>query len=407
MISVKKFLNQFDEILLNLQKRHANEEFIHKVKTSLNLCKELKIHELELQTLQQERNILIKQGITAKDKVLSINNKIKLTENNIYSINNILEEILPHIPNFLDPNVPNGISDKDNVEIKRHGKCKVTNKAHYDMNLINNASEMTCSRFIFLKGQIATLERALGNFLINFLINKGFVEVSIPYLLSEKSLFQTGHLPKDKENMFYIPDKNLYLIPTSECVLLNLLAHQTVSITSLPIKYTAFNVNFRKEAGAAGKDTKGLIRLHQFPKVEMVAFTTKEQSEEMFNHFVCNGEEALQLLGLSYRVLNLCGGDLSFNAKKTYDLEVWMSGSNEYREVSSISYCGDFQAFRLNSKYMDQDEKHLLHTLNGTCLGVGRILAAIMENYYDEDENSIHIPKVLIPYMNFSKIKLC
>jgi seryl-tRNA synthetase len=267
-------------------------------------------------------------------------------------------------------------------------------------------NEMTGSRFVFLEGQIATLERAVGNFLINFLIDRGFTEVSIPLLLSEHSLYRTGHIPKDKDNMFCIESRNLYLIPTSECVLLNLMANTCVKKQDLPKKYTAFNVNFRKEAGAAGKDTRGLIRLHQFPKVEMVAFTTPEASEEMFADFLLNGEEALKLLGLSYRVINLCSGDLGFNARKTYDLEVWMGGAGEYREVSSISYCGDFQSARLNSKYLNDGEKTLTHTLNGTCLGVGRVVAAIMENYFSQENNSIEIPEVLIPYTRFSKIYL-
>jgi seryl-tRNA synthetase len=208
--------------------------------------------------------------------------------------------------------------------------------------------------------------------------------------------------------MFYIPDKELYLIPTSECVLLNIMANKTININK-PIKYTAFNMNFRKEAGAAGKDTRGLIRLHQFPKVEMVGFTKEEDSETLFNEFVINGENALSLLGLPYRIVNLCSGDLGFNSSKTYDLEVWMAGSNEYREVSSISNCKDFQSIGLNCKYYDEEnnnEKKYLHALNGTCLGVGRILAAIMENYYDEKENIIHIPKALINYTKFNTIKI-
>ena len=229
-------------------------------------------------------------------------------------------------------------------------------------------------------------------------------------MLNEDALYLTGHIPKDRENMFYIPEKKLYLIPTSECVLLNLMANKTISLKeleTLPLRFTAFNVNFRKEAGAAGKDTRGLIRLHQFPKVEMVAFTTEEDSEKIFNEMANNGEEALKLLGLSYRVLNLCGGDLSFNATKCYDLEVWMAGAGEYREVSSISNCRDFQSNRLKCKYTDKDgEKKLLHTLNGTCLGVGRIVAAIMEHYYDEKSSIINIPEVLLPYTKFSFIKV-
>ena len=408
MITKKFLLNNLNKVLMDLKKRFSSEEFITKVKNTGNLIIELQRLEKEKQNLQTEKNIFVKEGIKGKDKVIEINEKIKIFDEKIDLMNNQIDEIIPYIPNLLDESVPEGKNSDENVVIKVVGNTFTKPLKHYEMNLIDNASEMTCSRFVILKGQVSTLERAIGNFLINFLLEKGFIEVSVPLMLNEKSLSMTGHLPKEKENMFCIPDKELYLIPTSECVLLNIMANKTININK-PIKYTAFNMNFRKEAGAAGKDTRGLIRLHQFPKVEMVGFTKEEDSETLFNEFVINGENALSLLGLPYRIVNLCSGDLGFNSSKTYDLEVWMAGSNEYREVSSISNCKDFQSIGLNCKYYDEEnnnEKKYLHALNGTCLGVGRILAAIMENYYDEKENIIHIPKALINYTKFNTIKI-
>lgn len=407
MISIRSFINNFDEIILNLEKRHTNSQFIQEVKNHLKIAQQLQAYQSNQQELQTNRNLLIKEGIQTKQEVLLINQKLDEIEKEINTRQLNLNKVLPLIPNFLDEEVKIGMDETENLEIYRYGENIKNSKLHYDMNLVHTAVHMCNGRFIYLKGKIATLERALGNFLINFLVSRGFTEVSIPHLLSEEALYRTGHMPKDKDNMFHISHKNMYLIPTSECVLLNLLANTTISIKDIPLRYTAFNVNFRKEAGAAGRDTKGLIRLNQFPKVEMVAFTTPEGANNMFKEFLSNGEEALKLLGLSYRVLSLCSGDLGFNAKKTYDLEVWMAGAQEYREVSSISDCGNFQSTRLNCKYRNMDDsKELLHTLNGTCLGVGRVLAAIMEQYYDSTQNIIHIPKLLIPYTTFDKIIL-
>lgn len=406
MISQKVLLNNSEKLLSDLKKRQYSEEFIKKVIDAISNLNELKNLEKQQQEFQHKKKLLVKEGESSKNQVLDINKNIDSLDEKINNLQIRLNEILPHIPNLLDDNVPEGINEKNNVVLKVYGNTNKNKLEHYNMNLIDNAAEMTCSRFILLKGQIATLERALGNFLINFLIDKGFIEVSIPHMLNENSLYLTGHIPKDKENMFHIPEKNLYLIPTSECVLLNIMAGKTINNMEEPIKYTAFNVNFRKEAGAAGKDTKGLIRLHQFPKVEMVCFTKEEDSEQVFNEMVNNAEEALKLLGLSYRILNLSSGDLGFNAAKTYDLEVWMAGTGEYREVSSVSNCKDFQSNGLKCKYVHNGEKKLLHTLNGTCLGVGRILAAIMEQYYDEKVNAIHVPKILTHYTKFKFIKL-
>lgn len=401
MITKKEFLKNFSQIIDNLNYRCYSSEFINKVEKIKNQILLLKQIQDDLEKKQEQRNILIKK----KENSLEINKEIENLEKNIQNIIPEINDVLYNIPNYIDSSVPFGKNEKENKIIKIVGQTEKKTIPHYLMNGIFNGNNLTCSRFIFLKGEIATLERAIGNFFINFLISKNFQEISVPLLLSEQSLFQSGHYPKEKENMFHIPDKNLYLIPTSECVLLNILNNQILKEKDLPIKYTAFNMNFRKEAGAAGKDTKGLIRLHQFPKVEMVAFTNEKEKENMFLHFLSNGEECLNLLKLPYRIVNLCSGDLGFNAEKTYDLEVWMAGSSEYREVSSISSCGIFQAKRLNLKYINENkEKIWINTLNGTCLAVGRILAAIMEYYYQEDK--IIIPEVLVPYTKFKEIKL-
>lgn len=406
MFNQKNFLNEvfFSKLIKDLQARQCSHDFINQVKNLPGKVGTLNKLKVDLQNLQKNKNILIKEGVKEKDRVLALNEQIKFINDQTSLIEEEIYVISSNIPNTLEDSVPTGENASKNLEIFRHGRPVERTLTHYDMGLICNASDLTCSRFIYLKGQIASLERAIGNFLLNFLIDRKFEEVSIPLLLSEDSLKRSGHIPKERENMFHIPDKNLYLIPTSECVLMNLLQDTTLKEEDLPKKYTAFNVNFRKEAGAYGKDTKGLIRLHQFPKVEMVAFTKNSvDGLMMFEEFVQNGKDALEALGLPYRILNLCSGDLGFNAKITYDLEVWMAGMKEYREISSISYCGHFQTENLKSKWIDSEgNKHLMHSLNGTCLAVGRLLAAIME-YYQEDK-TIRIPKVLHKYLNFEVI---
>lgn len=408
MFNQKCFLDKdfLQKLLADLVARGYSEEFLQEVKdisNKIETCYQLK---RKLQELQQHRNLLIKKGLAQKDKVIVLNKEIKPLEEQIDALEQVIYNTSSNIPNILHTSVPKGKDAQDNVEIFKHGTQKINILPHYDMELIENASDLTCSRFVYLKGQVASLERAIGNFLLNFLIDRGFEEISIPLLLSEESLKCSGHIPKEKENMFYIPDKNLYLIPTSECVLVNLMKNLTCKEEELPKRYTAFNVNFRKEAGAYGKDTKGLIRLHQFPKVEMVAFTKDEATGmRMLEEFVNNGKEVLELLGLPYRILNLCTGDLGFNAQITYDLEVWMAGMNEYREISSISYCGTFQTENLKARWVDKDgNKQLMHSLNGTCLAVGRLLAAIMEYYYEEGR--IQIPSVLHKYLNFTFIEI-
>lgn len=407
MFNRKRFLdNDFNKKLVeDLKKRRYPIDFINIV---LNLEKDIRLSAQltgQQQILQQEKNKLTPQGLKTKNEVLLINNNLKDLEEKIEVLEKKINEVLPNIPNVLHPNVPEGNDSHHNIEMYKNGNPVKKNLAHYDMNFIDYPRELTGARFVLLKGKIATLERAIGNFLINFLVQKrGFEEVSVPLMLTEDALRKSGHIPKERDNMFYIQEKNSYLIPTSECVLVNLLQNQTISIESLPKKYTAFSSNFRKEAGSYGKDTKGLIRLHQFQKVEMVAFTkNEEESMMMFQEFVKNATGVLDLLGLPYRVISICSGDLGFNATCSYDVEVWMAGTGEYREISSISYCGTFQSENLRSFSIDKDKKkNLLHTLNGTSVAVGRLLAALMEYYYDNGK--IYIPEILQPYTNFSII---
>jgi len=263
------------------------------------------------------------------------------------------------------------------------------------------ASEVSGSRFVITSGYLAKLERALSSFMLDIHTKEhGYQEVNVPYLVKEDAMYGTGQLPKFSEDQ-YKTDDDMWLIPTAEVPLTNLVREKIVDEKSLPLRYTSFTQCFRKEAGAAGRDTRGLVRLHQFPKVELVSITKPEDSEEELERMLSCAEKILQLLELPYRVLLLSTGDIGFSSYKTYDLEVWFPSEKKYREISSCSNCLDFQARRMNAKFKDKSAKKnlFLHTLNGSGVAVGRALAAILENYYDKT-GVINIPSVLQPYMN-------
>lgn len=310
------------------------------------------------------------------------------------------------IPNILLDDVPFGHSDKDNVEIEVYGDARVTNLHHEDIAIKmgfwhrEQAVNMSGSRFILLGGELARLERALCQFALDYLTSCGFYEMSVPYIVNKSALFNSGQLDKFEEMIFAMD--NRCLIPTGEVPLVNYFANQI--LTNVPCKLTTFTQCFRKEAGSLGKDTKGMIRVHQFSKVEMVCVTKPENSNAMHMEMLNHSKKMLEMLELPYRVVKICAGDIGFTAMSQYDLEVWMPGQGKYVEVASCSNCGDFQAQRMNLKYVDNDgKKYFAHTLNGTGLS-GRVVAGILENFFIDDK--LNIPRVLDSYYKaFSQIK--
>ncbi len=348
------------------------------------------------------------EPLIAEMKEVSV--RIKELDEQLGVVEEALQEIVMAIPNLCHDSVPKGNDENDNIEIKKWGELpefSFTPKPHWEIGEENGtldfetSAKLAGARFSLLKGQAARMERALISFFLDLHTNRhGYEEVLPPFLANSKSLTGTGQLPKFKEDLFKIEDWDLWLIPTAEVPLTNIHSDSTVKEEELPIKYTAYTPCFRSEAGSYGRDTRGLIRQHQFNKVEMVKFTTPESSEQELESLLADAEECLQLLGLPYRVVVLCAGDLGFSACKTYDIEVWLPGQNCYREISSCSNFMDFQARRAGIRYRPSGGKksRLLHTLNGSGLAVGRTLLAIMENYQQED-GSVAVPKVLEPYM--------
>jgi seryl-tRNA synthetase len=335
--------------------------------------------------------------------------RIKNLDTKLNTIQEELQRIVMAIPNLCSDDVPVGMDDTDNIEIRKWGKKPTFSfepKPHWELgeelDLINfeTAAKLSGARFALLKGFAARLERALAQFMLDLHTQKhGYTEVLPPFLVNSASMTATGQLPKFEEDLFKIKDWDLYLIPTAEVPVTNIHRDETLSEKDLPIKYTAYTPCFRSEAGSHGRDTRGLIRQHQFNKVEMVKFTRPENSFEELESLLQEAETVLQLLGLHYRVVNLCTGDLGFSATKTYDIEVWLPGQNDYREISSCSNFLDFQARRGGIRYRPNGQKKskLVHTLNGSGLAVGRTLLAIMENYQQED-GTIALPEILQPY---------
>ena len=343
-----------------------------------------------------------------KKEVSDLKNKNSKLKTDLTKTEGSIREVLLSLPNLLDPTTPEGAGEEDNVEVLKNGKIpsfnfKVKNHVELgeDLNLLDfeKASKITGSRFVVYKKDLARLERALINFFLEELNKENYEETIPPFICHERSLEGTGQLPKFKQDLFKIENTDWYLIPTSEVPLTNLKREELFEGKELPLKYTAATPCFRSEAGAHGKDTKGLIRLHQFNKVEMVQITAPESSEKAHEAMVATSEALLQKLGLPYRKMLLCSKDIGFGAKKCYDLEVWIPSQQKYREISSISNCGDFQARRAGIRFRGDNKKPVFaHTLNGSALAVGRTVVAIMENYQNED-GSINIPECLQPFM--------
>ena len=319
------------------------------------------------------------------------------------------EALLPTFPNILADDVPDGPDELSNVELRRWGHQRnfaFDAKPHDEVGPalgmdFTRAARMSGARFVALWGQLAALERAIGQFMLTLQTREhGYTEVAVPYLVRADALFGTGQLPKFGDDLF-LTTSDHYLIPTAEVPLTNLVAGEIVDEAELPLRLTALTPCFRSEAGAAGKDTKGMIRQHQFTKVELVSITTPEESDAEQERMVGCAEAVLQRLGLPYRVMVLAAGDTGFSARRTFDIEVWLPGHGGYREISSCSTCGDFQARRMNARCRAKDSRQtrFVHTLNGSGLAVGRTLVAVLENYQEAD-GSVVVPEVLRPYLH-------
>ena len=372
------------------------------------------------QEMQARRNELSKQIGQLKSKgqdaaavmaeVAALKDKMAEAEAAEQAVAKELDGVLASIPNLPAADVPEGLDEKSNREERVVGgkpNFAFTPKQHFelgeDLRLMSfeDAAKLSGARFVVLKGMLARLERALAQFMLDLHTGElGYTEVSPPFLVRDTALFGTGQLPKFAEDQFRT-EQGLWLIPTSEVPLTNLAADEIIDETALPWRFTALTPCFRSEAGAAGKDTRGMIRQHQFLKVELVSIAHPDHSDEEHKRMTNCAEEVLKRLGLPYRVITLCTGDMGFSAQKTYDIEVWLPGQNAYREISSCSNCGEFQARRMKARCRKAGEKgtRFVHTLNGSGLAVGRTLVAILENYQEQD-GSVAIPAVLRPYMN-------
>ncbi|CAI3435151.1 serine--tRNA ligase [Enterococcus cecorum] len=347
----------------------------------------------------------------ADDKIAQmkkVGEEIKALDEQIAKIDEELTAIATTLPNLPHESTPIGKDEDDNVEVRRHGTVREFDfeaKPHWEIaeNLgildFERGAKVSGSRFVFYKGLGARLERAIYNFMLDEHGKEGYTEVIPPYIVNSHSMFGTGQFPKFKEDVFQLANTDLTLIPTAEVPLTNYYNGEILEEVDLPVYFTALSPSFRSEAGSAGRDTRGLIRLHQFNKVEMVKLTKPEESYNELEKMTQNAENILQKLNLPYRVVALSTGDMGFSAAKTYDLEVWIPAQDTYREISSCSNCEDFQARRAMIRYRDENGKvQYVHTLNGSGLAVGRTVAAILENYQNED-GSVTIPEVLVPYM--------
>lgn len=416
MLDIKRIRTDFDGVAAKLATRGVTAESLENIKKLDAKRREILV---TVEELKAERNTVSTEIAQAKRNKENVDDKIaamqklsadvKNLDAELLEIDEKLNAMLAVLPNTPHDSVPVGVDEEENVEVRRWGTPREFTfepKAHWDLgedlDILDweRGAKVTGARFLFYKNLGARLERALYNFMLDEHITEGYQEIITPYMVNRDSMYGTGQYPKFKEDTFELTDTNYVLIPTAEVPLTNYYRNEILEEKDLPIYFTAMSPSFRSEAGSAGRDTRGLIRLHQFHKVEMVKFATPEQSYDELEKMTANAENILQKLGLPYRVLSLCTGDMGFSAAKTYDLEVWIPAQNAYREISSCSNTEDFQARRAQIRYRDAAEGKvkLLHTLNGSGLAVGRTVAAILENYQNED-GSVTIPEVLRPYM--------
>ena len=423
MLDIKRIRESLEDIKKAMNRRGEKEfnldEVVELDDKRKELLKEVEVLKNKMNVESKKIPQLIKEGkdITEdKANLKKLSDEIKSLDEKIKIVNDELEYKLLRIPNVPNKEVPQGETDEDNVEVRTWGeptKFNFNPKAHWDLGTdlgildFETAAKITGSRFTLYKGLGARLERALINFFLDTNIGEqGYTEVIPPFMANKNSFLGTGQLPKFAEDMFKIEGLDYYLIPTSEVPLTNIHANQILSFDELPKNYTAYTPCFRSEAGSAGRDTRGLVRQHQFNKVEMVKIVAPEESYNELEKLTYNAEYLLQLLKIPYRVVKICTGDLGFTAAFKYDVEIWMPSYNRYVEISSCSNCEDFQARRAGIRFKrDKDSKtEYAHTLNGSGLAIGRSFAAILENYQQED-GSVIIPEVLRPYMGIDKIE--
>ena len=414
MIDIKLLQKDFDNVAAALTRKGVDSEILDNLKA---ISENAKAKRQEMENVTAEQNKLSKEFGRYKKEGLDIAplqaniNDLKSSKQTLEDEVRVLEEELTSIalgvPNMPDDCVPNGADENENVLLKTIGEkpeFSFTPKEHWDLGEIDGSLDfprgvkLAKSRFVAMRGQAAKMERALINYMLDFNAKRGFEEWYVPFLANTNTLQGTGQLPKFEDDLFKIDGEDLYLIPTAEVVLTNLYNDEIIPSEELPMLMTSYTPCFRKEAGSAGRDTRGLIRQHQFDKVEMVAITKPEQSEEVFEKMVECASDLLTSLGLPHQKMQLCTGDLGFSAATTIDLEVWLPGQNKYREISSISNTKEFQSRRAKIRYKDGKKNVLTHTLNGSSLAVGRTLLAIMENYQNED-GTVRIPEVLKKYM--------
>ena len=421
MLDIQIFRSDINAVADTLIKRRRHEVDVKAFQALEAERKQLQTH---TESLQAQRNALSKEiGVYKKNKdedgakklmlqVGQFAEQLKQNEERLAEVQSELKAILSSIPNVPHESVPNGTDEKDNIEARRVGEPRQFNftvRDHVDIgeNLgqvdFDRAAKITGSRFVLLTSRIAKLHRALAQYMLNTHTEKhGYTEVYAPYMVNANALFGTGQLPKFEADLFSVPvgdEGKYYLIPTAEVPVTNIFGDEIVKLENLPLKFVCHTPCFRSEAGSYGRDTRGMIRQHQFDKVELVQLVHPEQSYERLEELTGHAESILQGLDLPYRVVTLCSGDMGFSAAKTYDLEVWLPGQNAYREISSCSNFEAFQARRMQTRYRTESGKpDYVHTLNGSGLAVGRTLIAVLENYQQKD-GSVTVPKVLIPLM--------
>lgn len=416
MLDIKRLRADKEAVIKALEKRHGDfpiDELLEVDEKRRNAIQQVEDMKAEQNKISKQVPIMKKEGKDTSEIFLQmkeLSGKIKELDEVVKNYDDKITEFLLSIPNTPNEEVPDGQDDSDNLEIRKVGeprKFDFETKAHWDIGVdldildFERGTKISGSRFSVFKGLGARLERSIINFMLDLhTVSQEYEEVWVPVMMNRKAMFGTGQLPKFEEDMFHVPSKDLFLAPTAEVPVTNLFMDEIIEGEKLPIYYTAYSPCFRAEAGSAGRDTRGLIRNHQFDKVELVKFTKPENSFEELEKLTNDAEEVLKILNIPYRVVMLCSGDLGFSSTKTYDIEVWMPSYNRYVEISSCSNFIDFQARRANIKYRDENGKvKYAHTLNGSGLAVGRTFAAILENYQNED-GSVTIPEALVPYMN-------
>jgi len=414
MIDVKLLQNNFDETATALMRKKVSIEMIDELKHKYEQLKGAKeIYENDkarLNDLSRQYGQFMKE----KKDAQSLKEEIDIVKQALPAVLEMqrkyeeeFDALIMRVPNFPDSDVPDGEDENDNIELKKvltPPTFSFTPKEHWELAEANGwidferGVKLAKSRFSVVSGMGARLERALINFMLDFNRERGFMEVSVPMLVNRRALEGTGQLPKFEDDLFKVDGEELFLIPTAEVPLTNLYQDEILNAQDLPIKMTGYTSCFRKEAGSGGRDVRGMIRQHQFHKVELVSIARADQSDVVFDEMVACASDLLTALELPHRLVTLCTGDLGFGAAKTVDLEVWLPGQNAYREISSVSNTRDFQARRAKIRYKEEGKNILAHTLNGSSLAVGRTMVAIMENFQQED-GSIIIPTVLQKYL--------